>query len=85
MIATVEDVAIFLSALNEGSLLNDDEQVIYGSLYTYEHTGLLPGYQSIARYYENLNASVVLFVSRSGGNRWFKMERLYKQIIKIIE
>ncbi|MCB9223204.1 MAG: serine hydrolase domain-containing protein [Crocinitomicaceae bacterium] len=85
MIATAEDVAIFLSALNEGTLLNNSEQEIYSSLYEYEHTGLLPGYQSIARYHKDLNASVVLFVSRSGGNRWYKFEKVYKQIVKILK
>ncbi len=85
MIATAEDVAIFLSALNEGALLNDTEQKIYTSLYELEHTGLLPGYQSIARYEERVNASAVLFVSRSGGNRWYKQERLYTRISKILK
>jgi D-alanyl-D-alanine carboxypeptidase len=43
MIATAEDVGIFLRALNDGSLLNDNEQAIYASIYEYEHTGLIPG------------------------------------------
>lgn len=47
-----EDVAIFLRALIDGSLLTDEEQEMYSSLYKYEHTGLLPGYQSITRYHE---------------------------------
>jgi CubicO group peptidase (beta-lactamase class C family) len=42
MVATAEDVGIFLRALNDGSLLNEDEQAIYSSIYTYEHTGWLP-------------------------------------------
>ncbi len=44
MVATAQDVGIFLRALNDGSLLNDDEQAIYSSIYEYGHTGWLPGY-----------------------------------------
>ena len=35
MVATAEDVGIFLRALNDGSLFNDNEQVIYSSVYEY--------------------------------------------------
>ncbi len=70
MIATAEDVGIFLRALNDGSLLNDDEQAIYSSIYEYEHTGWVPGYHSIARYYEDMDTVVVQFVSTTGGDTW---------------
>ncbi len=49
MLATAEDVGIFLRALNNGSVFNEGEQEIYSSIYVYEHTGLLPGYQSFAK------------------------------------
>jgi D-alanyl-D-alanine carboxypeptidase len=68
MVATAQDVGIFLRALNDGSLLNKDEQAIYSSIYKYEHTGLLPGYQSIARYHKDIDAVVIQFVNTSGGN-----------------
>jgi len=67
MIATAEDVGVFLRALNDGSLLNEDEQAIYTSIYVYEHTGLLPGYYSIARYHKDIDAVVVQFVNTIGG------------------
>lgn len=70
MIATAEDVGIFLRALNDGTLLNDDEQVIYSSIYEYEHTGWVPGYHSIARYHEDIDTVVVQFVSTTGGDTW---------------
>ncbi len=70
MIATAEDVGIFLRALNDGSLLNDDEQAIYASIYEYEHTGWVPGYYSIARYYEDIDTVVVQFVNTTGGETW---------------
>jgi hypothetical protein len=67
MIATAEDVGIFLRALNDGSLLNDNEQAIYSSIYEYGHTGLIPGYQSIARYHSDIDTVVVQFVNTAGG------------------
>ena len=67
MLATAEDVGIFLRALNDGSLLNENEQAIYASVYEYGHTGLIPGYYSIARYYEDMDTVVVQFVNTAGG------------------
>ena len=70
MVATARDVGMFLRALNDGSLLNDDEQAVYSSIYEYGHTGWLPGYYSIARYHEDIDAVVVQFVSTTGGETW---------------
>ena len=70
MIATSEDVGRFLRALNDGSLLNDDEQAIYSSIYEYDHDGWVPGYHSIARYHEDIDTVVVQFVSTTGGDTW---------------
>ena len=70
MIATAEDVGIFLRALNDGSLLNDQEQAIYSSIYRYGHTGWLPGYYSIGRYHKDIDAVVVQFVNTTGGETW---------------
>jgi len=70
MVATAEDVGIFLRALNDGSLLNDDEQAIYSSIYEYQHDGWVPGYHSIARYHEDIDTVVVQFVSTTGGDTW---------------
>ncbi len=67
MVATAQDVGIFLRALNDGSLLNDDEQAIYSSIYEYGHAGWLPGYYSIARYHEDIDTVVVQFVNTTGG------------------
>ncbi len=84
MVATAEDVGIFLRALNDGSLLNDNEQAIYSSIYEYEHTGLLPGYSSIARYHKDIDAVVVQFVNTSGGYTWNLSEIVYNRIVKIV-
>jgi len=84
MVATAQDVGIFLRALNDGSLLNDNEQTIYSSIYEYGHTGLLPGYSSIARYHKDIDAVVVQFVNTSGGYTWNLSEIVYNRIVKIL-
>jgi D-alanyl-D-alanine carboxypeptidase len=84
MVATAQDVGIFLRALNDGSLLNANEQGIYSSIYVYEHTGLLPGYSSIAHYYKDIDTVVILFVNASGGNSWAKLEVLFNRIVRIL-
>lgn len=67
MVATAEDVGRFLRALNDGTLLSDDEQAIYSSIYEYGHTGWVLGYYSIARYFEDIDTTVVQFVNTTGG------------------
>jgi CubicO group peptidase (beta-lactamase class C family) len=84
MVATAQDVGIFLRALNDGSLLNDQEQAIYSSIYVYEHTGLLPGYSSIAKYHKDIDAVVIQFVNTSGGYSWNVSEKVYGRIVKIL-
>lgn len=84
MVATIQDVGVFLRALNDGSLLTQDEQALYASVYGFEHTGLLPGYQSIARYHRDMDAIVVQFVNTSGGNAWTLSETIYNRIVKIL-
>ncbi len=86
MIATAEDVSIFLRALIDGTLFTPEEQSIYTSVYPYEHTGWLPGYTSIARYHGDIDAVVVQFVSTSGKEiYWLELERTYKRIVRILE
>lgn len=85
MVATAEDVGIFLRALNDGSLFSEDEQAIYSSIYRYEHTGLLPGYQSIAQYHKELDAVVIQFVNTSGGSMWMKSEAVYRRVVRILK
>ncbi|NNE35318.1 MAG: beta-lactamase family protein [Rhodothermales bacterium] len=84
MVATAEDVGIFLRALNDGSLFNGNEEEIYSSIYEYGHTGLLPGYSSIARYHRDLDAVVVQFVNTSGGTTWSMTEIVYNRVVKIL-
>ncbi|WP_456462918.1 serine hydrolase domain-containing protein [Reichenbachiella sp.] len=86
MIATAEDVSIFLRALIDGTLLSPNEQAIYTSVYPYEHTGWLPGYTSIARYHSEMDAVVVQFVSTSGKEiYWLRLKSVYKRTIRILK
>jgi D-alanyl-D-alanine carboxypeptidase len=86
MIATAEDVGKFLRVLNDGSVFNDGEQEIYSSIYVYEHTGLLPGYQSIAKYHKDIDTVVIQFNNTTNfdGYDWNLAEILYSRVVKIV-
>ena len=84
MIATAEDVGIFLRALNDGSLFEEGEQEIYSSIYEYDHTGWIPGYQSIAKYHKDIDTVVIQFVNTTGGYNWNLLEIVYSRIVKIL-
>ena len=86
MLATAEDVGIFLRALNNGSVFNEGEQEIYSSIYVYEHTGLLVGYQSIAKYHKDLDTVVIQFNNTTNfdGYDWNLAEIIYSRIVKIV-
>ncbi len=84
MIATAQDVGVFLRALNDGSLLNDDEQAIYSSVYEYGHTGWLLGYQSIARYHEDIDAVVIQLANTTGGDSELVTRVVYNRIVRIL-
>ena len=86
MLATAEDVGIFLRALNDGSVFNEGEQEIYSSIYVYEHTGLLPGYQSIAKYHKDIDTVVIQFnnTTNFNGYDWNLAEIVYNRIVKIV-
>ncbi len=87
MIATAEDVGKFLRALNDGSVFNEGEQEIYSSIYVYKHTGLLPGYQSVAKYFKDIDTVVIQFNNTTNfdGYDWNLAEIVYKRIVKIVK
>lgn len=86
ILATAEDTGIFLRALNDGSVFDEGEQDIYSSIYVYEHTGLMPGYQSIAKYHEDIDTVVIQFVNTADfqGYTWNLSEVAYGRIVKIL-
>lgn len=88
MLATAEDLGKFVRALNEGSVFKDQkEQEIYSLIYTYEHTGLIPGYQTIAKYHKNIDAVVIQFTNTVNfeGYNWSLSKIMYDRIVKILE
>lgn len=86
MVATAEDVGIFLRALNDGSVFKGGEQEIYSSIYVYEHTGLIPGYQSFAKYHKDIDTVVIQFNNTTNfdGYDWNLAEIVNSRIMKII-
>jgi CubicO group peptidase (beta-lactamase class C family) len=87
MLATAEDLGTFIRALNDGSAFKDKkEEDIYASIYKYEHTGLIPGYQTIAKYHKDLDAVVIQFTNTVNfeGYNWGLSEIVYSRIIKIL-
>ena len=84
MIATAQDVGIFLRALCDGTLLTRKEQTLYTTLYRYEHTGLDPGYQSIARYHQDIDTVVIQFTNTCGGDAWTYSDIVYSRILKLL-
>jgi len=86
MLSTAQDVGIFLRALNDGSLFDKGERQIYSSIYVYNHTGLVPGYQSIAKYHKDIDTVVIQFVNTTNfdGYTWNLSEIVYNRIVKIL-
>ena len=86
MHATAEDVGTFLRALNDGSLFAPGEQEIYASIYEYEHSGWVPGYQSFAKFHQDIDAVTVEFYSTTDPKlyNWNLSEIINNRIVKII-
>jgi len=87
MHATAKEVGVFLRALNDGSLFAPGEQEIYASIYEYEHSGWVPGYQSFASYNKDLDAVIVQFYSTTDPKlyNWNLSQIINKRIVKILK
>ena len=86
MVATAEDVGTFLRALNDGTLFESGEQDIYASIYEYEHSGWVPGYQSFAKYHKDIDAVIVEFYNTTDPKlyNWNLSEIINNRIAKIV-
>lgn len=84
MLATAEDVGIFLRALNDGSVFEEGEKEIYP--YEYNHGGLVVGYQSLAEYHKDIDTVVVQFINTTdfNGYEWNLSEIIINRIVKIL-
>ncbi len=87
MLASAEDVGIFLRALNDGSVFGEGEKEIYSSIYVYEHGGLVPGYQSLAEYHKDIDTVVVQFINTTDfdGYEWNLSEIMMNRIVTILK
>ncbi|PHI19369.1 serine hydrolase [Lewinellaceae bacterium SD302] len=87
MHATAEDVGIFLRALNDGTLFEQGEQEIYKSIYEYDHSGWVPGYQSFAKHHTDIDAVTVAFYSTTDPElyNWNLSEIINSRIVKILK
>ncbi len=87
MLATAEDLGRFIRALNNGSAFKDkEEEALYASIYEYQHTGLIPGYQTIAKYHKDIDSVVIQFTNTVNfdGYNWNLSQIVYKRILKIL-
>ncbi|MCX7549637.1 serine hydrolase domain-containing protein [Xanthomarina sp. F2636L] len=88
MLATAEDLGKFIRALNDGSVFKDKkEQEIYSSIYKYKHTGLIPGYQTIAKYHKDIDTVIIQFTNTVDfdGYNWSLSEIMYRRVLKIVK
>lgn len=88
MLATADDLGNFIRALNDGSaFIDQQEQDIYSSIYRYDHTGLIPGYQTIAKYHSEIDAVVIQFTNTVNfqGYNWNLSEVMYSRIVRILK
>jgi len=86
MLATAEDIGIFLRALNDGSVFNEGEQEIYASIYKYEHAGWVPRHQSFAEYHKDIDTVVILLNNTTDAklHLWNVSQIVINRIVKIL-
>lgn len=85
MLATAQDVGIFLRALNDGSVFDEGEKELYP--YVYDHGGLVVGYQCLAEYHKDSDAVVVQFINTTDfqGYEWNLSEISINRIVKLVK
>ena len=85
MISTTRDIAVFIRALADGELLDSEEQALYRSLFSgFGHSGWLPGYQSRAGYYADIDTVLIQFVSTTGGSSESVAGRVHSDILSVL-
>ncbi|MCL7754858.1 serine hydrolase domain-containing protein [Polaribacter sp. Z022] len=87
MIATAQDVGVFLRALNDGTLLNKKEMETYKSIYEFNHGGLAAGYQCMAEYHKDIDAVVIQFMNTTDfeGFQWNLLQITHSRVVKMLE
>ncbi|NVJ61458.1 MAG: beta-lactamase family protein [Gammaproteobacteria bacterium] len=82
MISTSENIGVFIRELATGNLLSFEERSLYREVFSsFEHSGWLPGYQSIARYSPNLNTVIIQFMNSTGANTEALAQENYNKLL----
>ncbi|MFK8014212.1 MAG: serine hydrolase domain-containing protein [Gammaproteobacteria bacterium] len=85
MVSTPKDVGVFIRALATGNLLTTNERSIYRSLFdSFGHSGWLPGFQSRARYYADVDTVVVQFINNTGGDSEQVAARMHDALVTLL-
>lgn len=85
MVATAEDVGVFLRALSNGTLLAPAEQAAFDGVATYGHKGWVLGTQCIARYEPEIDAVVVQCVNTTGNHTELTTLVVFDRIVELLE
>ena len=82
MVSTAQEVGIFLRALATGTLLTPDERQVYQLLFAgFGHSGWLPGYQSNAQYFSDMDTVLVQFVNVTGRGTETVAQEVYDSLV----
>lgn len=82
MVSTAQEVGIFLRALATGTLLAPDERQVYQLLFgDFGHSGWLPGYQSNAQYFSDMDTVLVQFVNETGAGTETVAQEVYDSLV----
>ena len=84
MISTPADTARFIEALARGELFDEEAQALYQQVYSLDHSGWVPGYQTIAGWISNPGVTVVLHVNNTGGASEDTIRDSYQQVLSIL-
>jgi len=82
MISTIADMAVFIRALNTRILLNNDKRSIHSNIYSFVHSGWLPGYQSISRYHSDIDTTIIQFVNTTCGTSEKTANKTYDKLLE---
>ena len=83
MVASIEDTATFIRALNTGDLLSSEERQTYQDVYSFGHSGWVPGYQSIARYNSARDLVLIQFVNTTGQGSEDVVSDAYEDLLRL--
>lgn len=84
MVSTSADVARFIKALARGELLDAAAQATYEAVYWYQHSGWVPGYQTIAGYESFPGVTIVVQVNNTGGVSEAVIGDTYDDVLEIL-